>query len=95
MAGGGVRIPATTVKPRFYVATHHTAKNRRALSSWGTLAEAQDAIRRLREQAIRFPHSYKSDLNSVTCITETGPGGHTNHPPIPLNTDWDEGVTPP
>ena len=90
-----MKIPATTVKPRFYVATNRVPLRQRALSSWGTLADAQDAIRRLREQAIQFPQSYKSDLNSVMCITETGPGGHINHPPVPLNTDWDEGVTPP
>ncbi len=90
-----MRIPATTVKPRFYVATNRVPLNQRALSSWGTLAEAQDSIRRLREQAIQFPQSYRNDLNAVTCITETGPDGHTWHPPIPLNTNWDEGVTPP
>lgn len=90
-----MKIPATTVKPRFYVATNRAPRNQRALSSWGTLAEAEDSIRRLREQAIQCPELYKRDLDSVTCITETGPDGHTWHPPKPLNTDWDEGVTPP
>lgn len=90
-----MKIPATTVKPRFYVATNRATLSRRALSSWGTLAEAQDSIRRLREQAIQFPHQYKDDLNAVTCITETGPDGHIWHPPDPLNLTWEEGVTPP
>jgi len=82
VAGGRVRIPATTVKPRFYVATtHRNLLHQRALSSWGTLAGAQDSIRRLREQAIQNPHHYKKDLDSVVCITETGPTGWVWHPP--------------
>lgn len=92
-----MKIPATTVKPRFYVTTNRARLDRRALSSWDTLAEAHDCIRRFRKLAFAGPrhyyNPYKDDLGSVVCITETGPSGHTQHPLIPPDTS--EGVTPP
>jgi hypothetical protein len=41
--GGSMKIPLSTKKPRFYVATSMT----RAYSSWSTLASAKDAYRNL------------------------------------------------
>lgn len=69
-----MRIPHSTVKGRYYVATDHST----AFSSWDSLEEAYASFERLREH-------YPDDANDVIGVVKIGPGNTTTWYPKEAN----------
>lgn len=66
-----MKIPKTTQKPRFYVATSMD----HAYSSWNTVEEAVATWGRLRDEAERDPKHYKADFEAVIGIVRVDQKG--------------------
>lgn len=61
-----MKIPESTKKDRFYVATSLKS----AYSSWDTLEKARESIRKYKALSIGTP-SYKAGYDKIVCIVRT------------------------